>query len=109
MLVYVRLGKHPHIAALLDVQGQKLFLEKGQCLREISQGNTTPTDEQKSNWITGLAYGMEYIHSKNVLHADLNAANAIICKGPADEECTKWIDPAAQAWTTMNRSFVTTH
>ena len=46
---------------------------------EIFQWNTTPTDEQKSNWITGLAYGMEYIHSKNVLHADLNAANAIIC------------------------------
>jgi hypothetical protein len=35
---------------------------------------------------------MEYIHSKDVLHADLNAVDAIICKDLADEDCAKWID-----------------
>jgi serine/threonine protein kinase len=40
----------------------------------------------------GLASDLEYIHSKNVIHADLSGANAIICKGDEGEESTKWVD-----------------
>lgn len=91
--VYRRLGKHQHIAELLDVQHQTIILEKGQCLREILQKGNIITDAQKSNWIQGLACGLEYIHSKNVIHADPNAGNVIIGKGAVkDGDCAKWID-----------------
>ena len=94
--VYARLGKHPHVADLLNVQHQTIYLETGRCLREILQGNNI-TVEQKINWITGLASGLEYIHSKDVVHADLNAANIIIRRGPANKDCSKWIDFGASA------------
>jgi serine/threonine protein kinase len=86
--VYARLGKHPHIATLLEIQHQTIFLEKGQCLRGILQQNNT-TDEQKTSWILELARGLEYIHSKNIVHADLNAANIIICRSAQEEDHAK--------------------
>ncbi|EXJ82322.1 serine/threonine protein kinase [Capronia epimyces CBS 606.96] len=91
LTVYKRLGKHPYVAELLHFQDQTLYLERGQCLRDMLR-KCDITDQQKTNWIIGLALGLEYIHSKNVVHADLNAANVIICKVIPNKNCAKWID-----------------
>ncbi|KAL6248090.1 hypothetical protein RBB50_005438 [Rhinocladiella similis] len=89
--VYQRLGQHPSIAALLRIRDQVIILERGQCPREIGRKQEV-SDEKKRDWIAELACGLEYIHSRNVIPADLNAANAIVCKDAPNEEHAKWID-----------------
>jgi len=89
--VYNRLGEHPNVAKLLNIQGRTIFLERGQCLREILQKRDI-TDKQKSNLIVELARGLEYIHSNGVVHADISAANVIVCKSVMNKDHAKWID-----------------
>ncbi|KIW14111.1 hypothetical protein PV08_06892 [Exophiala spinifera] len=89
--VYERLGQHPYIARLLRIQGQTIYLERGTCLRQVLRTQDLPI-EKKREWIAELACGLEYIHSRNVIHADVNATNAIICKDETNEEHVKWID-----------------
>ncbi|KIW82510.1 hypothetical protein Z517_05537 [Fonsecaea pedrosoi CBS 271.37] len=46
------------------------------------------SDEQQEKWIRGLACGLQYVHENNVIHADLNSANAIISR----DDVAMWLD-----------------
>ncbi|OAG42279.1 hypothetical protein AYO21_03447 [Fonsecaea monophora] len=82
-----RLGKHPNAVELLDVQDRTIVLQAGRCLREIlKEGDIS--DEQQEKWIRGLACGLQYVHENNVIHADLNAANAIV----SGDDVAMWLD-----------------
>ncbi|KAH8621662.1 hypothetical protein IG631_23749 [Alternaria alternata] len=81
--VYERLGTHPHIAKLLEVQEDgSLILERGTSLRKIFEGR--PAQEipiqTKVKWLKDAAKGLSYAHSLNVIHADVGCHNWILTK-----------------------------
>jgi len=82
-----RLGRHPNVVELLDVQDRTIFLQAGRCLREILREGDT-SNEQQEKWLSGLARGLQHMHDNNVLHADLNAANTIV----SGDDVAMWID-----------------
>ena len=85
--VLQRLGRHPNVVKLLDVQDRKIILQAGRCLREIlKEGDISA--EQQEKWVSGLARGLQYVHDNNVIHADLNAANIVV----SGDDVAMWID-----------------
>lgn len=85
--VFRRLGRHPNVVELHYVQDRTIVLQAGRCLREIlKEGDIS--NEQQEKWVSGLACGLQYMHDNNVIHADLNAANAII----SGDDVAMWLD-----------------
>lgn len=79
--VYERLGTHPHIAKLLKVREDgSLILERGTSLRTILQSHPaqeTPI-QTKVKWLKDAAEGYSYLHSLNIIHADVGCHNWIL-------------------------------
>ncbi|USP74773.1 hypothetical protein yc1106_02047 [Curvularia clavata] len=79
--VYERLGRHPHITKLLEVRNDgSLILERGTSLRTILQdpaAHKIPT-RTKLKWLKDAAKGLEYLHSLNIIHADVGCHNWIL-------------------------------
>ncbi|EOA85890.1 uncharacterized protein SETTUDRAFT_111018 [Exserohilum turcica Et28A] len=79
--VYKRLGTHPHIAKLLKVREDgSLILERGTSLRTILQGHSAQEIpiQTKVKWLKDAAEGYLYLHSLNIIHADVGCHNWIL-------------------------------
>jgi len=82
--VYQRLGSHPNIAKVLDIQTDgSIILERGTPLRTICQ--TSCTSEipirTKFRWLKDAAEGYRYLHACNVIHGDIGCNNLILTEG----------------------------
>jgi serine/threonine protein kinase len=89
--VYTRLGTHPQIATLLEVQEDgSLILERGTPLRTILEGQSAQEIpiQTKVKWLIDAAKGGSHIHSRNVIHADVGCHNWIVTANRG----LKWID-----------------
>jgi serine/threonine protein kinase len=84
--VLQRLKGHPNVVELLEIRERTIVLQAGQCLREVLKKRNVSTKQQEK-WVNDLARGLEHMHEKQVIHADVNAANVII-----REDQAMWID-----------------
>lgn len=88
-LVYERLGRHSNIAKYFGSTADGIVLERGECLRNVlrQRGKNSKRDSEKLNWAIQAA-GLAYMHSLNVVHADVGPHNLIL----VDANRIKWLD-----------------
>ncbi|KAH8724017.1 kinase-like domain-containing protein [Phaeosphaeriaceae sp. PMI808] len=87
---YDRLGSHPNIARYLGCQGANaIILERGEPIHTIYQGQNADQIplHMKTRWIRQAAGGLQYIHRRGIIHADIGVHNMIIVN-----DCLKIID-----------------
>ena len=75
--VYERLGNHPRIASLREVTEDGIVLERGECLRKKIQESQTAM-QTRLRWALEAAEGLRYIHTKNIIHADVGCHNLVL-------------------------------
>ncbi|KAF2758630.1 kinase-like protein [Pseudovirgaria hyperparasitica] len=80
--VFSRLGPHPNVVRLLEIENNGLILERGQPLQNVirnSEAENVTTDiEQKVRWIQQAAVALQHIHNKGIIHADVGVPNMIL-------------------------------
>lgn len=81
--IYERLNYHPCIVRCVGVETRGLVLERLVCslrkrLRDLRQKGEVPSDETLMKWAGQIIDGLDYIHSKNVLQADLGCHNLLL-------------------------------
>lgn len=80
--IYAILGHHKYIATLRWVSDAGLCFEYYPLgsLRSYyqSMSSNPPPLNQRIRWCHQLAEGVEYIHSKNIIHNDITAANVLL-------------------------------
>ncbi|KAJ6133438.1 hypothetical protein N7471_008653 [Penicillium samsonianum] len=76
---YKQLGHHERIASC-EVSNEGLLLERGTCLRRIlKSASESPIPlATKLRWAQEAADGLSYIHSKEIIHADVGCHNLIV-------------------------------
>lgn len=82
--VYERLGTHPHIAKLLEIRTDgSLILERGTLIRTICRAPSAHKIpiQTKVSWLKHAAEGYLYLHSRNIIHADIGCHNWILTGG----------------------------
>lgn len=94
---YERLGSHPSIAGFFGVteDGSTIILERGKCLRDMYQQvniDDIPISK-KLRWANETAIGLNHIHQKRILHADVGCHNLILTQ----DEHLKFIDFAGSS------------
>ncbi|KAE8153609.1 kinase-like protein [Aspergillus avenaceus] len=76
---YERLGDHPHIAKIREVTEDGIVIERGECLRQkIQDKELQITMQTKLCWAQETAAGLHYIHTKNIIHADVGCHNLLL-------------------------------
>ncbi|KAL6247226.1 hypothetical protein RBB50_005569 [Rhinocladiella similis] len=91
LLVYVRLGHHENIARLLFCTTTCLVIERGVCLRdllELREKEAYHYTRENLDWALQAANGLQHIHSRGVVHADVGPQNLIL----VDSKHVKWVD-----------------
>lgn len=88
-LIYERLGQHDNIARLFETTATGIVLERGECLRRVLQ-RREPCDHNSENltWAIQAAEGLFYMHSRNIVNADVGPHNLILI----DSKQIKWVD-----------------
>ena len=78
---YQRLGSHPNIAQLLDIQSDgSIVLERGRVLRDICRYPSAieiPI-QSKLGWLKHAANGYRHMHDCGILHGDVGCNNMIV-------------------------------
>lgn len=88
---YRRLGSHPNITRYLDsLEDGSIVLERGKALRTICQrpGADQIPLHRKLRWLRHAAEGLQHVHEKGIVHADVGCGNMILTRG----DCLKIID-----------------
>ncbi|KAE8396888.1 kinase-like protein [Aspergillus pseudonomiae] len=76
---YERLGDHPRIARIREVTEDGIVIERGECLRQkIQSKESQVTMQTKLRWAQEAAEGLHYIHTKNIIHADVGCHNLLL-------------------------------
>ena len=83
--IYERLGPHPCILRCIHVESRGLVLERLVCplrkrLRDLHQQGEVPSDETLMKWAGQIIDGLGYIHSNDVLQADIGCHNLLLDK-----------------------------
>lgn len=89
--VYQRLGTHPNIAKVLEIQPNgSIILERGTPLRKICRASPAykVPIQTKVRWLIHAAEGYKYLHNRNIIHGDVGCHNWILI----GEDCVKLID-----------------
>ncbi|KAJ5352082.1 hypothetical protein N7452_001056 [Penicillium brevicompactum] len=78
---YKKLGSHERIASC-KVTEEGLLLERGTCLRAITRSASEHAIPlaMRIQWALEAAEGLAYIHSKEIIHADVGCHNMIVSK-----------------------------
>ncbi|KAL2868914.1 protein kinase family protein [Aspergillus lucknowensis] len=77
--VYRRLGTHPRIAQCRAITDDGLELERGDCLRQILSSRQNKIESHtRLQWALEAAEGLQYIHEKGIIHADIGCHNLLI-------------------------------
>jgi len=87
---YSRLGSHPNIVRYLGYKGtHSIILERGEDIRTLYQNQNVSQISllTKTRWIRQAAEGLQYIHQRGIIHADVGVSNMIIVN-----DCLKIID-----------------
>lgn len=79
------LGQHPNIVAFYGYARESVsvfivseLMKGGSIFRIIYEDKEVLSFEQCFQWMKDMAEGMEFLHSKNVVHGDLKSANVLI-------------------------------
>ncbi|KAE8131263.1 kinase-like protein [Aspergillus pseudotamarii] len=76
---YERLGDHPRIANIRKITEDGIVIERGECLRQKIQSQKLKTAiRTKLRWAQEAAEGLRYIHTKNIIHADVGCHNLLL-------------------------------
>lgn len=83
--VYERLGSHPFILKCFgqyrnDPQSAVLEYHPRGTLRQVLEGNDKNTDLPRLKWAIQIARAVCYLHTRGVVHFDLNASNVLLTK-----------------------------
>ncbi|KAG1812476.1 kinase-like domain-containing protein [Suillus subaureus] len=84
--VWLRLSKHPTIVPLLGIAHAGLplpvlisqWMPSGTLYTYLEQPINTITASNKVELVRGVADGLGYLHSENVVHGDLHPANVLV-------------------------------
>lgn len=81
--IYERLSCHPCILRCIRVETRGLVLERLVCplrkrLRDLRRKGEVPSDETLMKWAGQIIDGLGYIHSKDVLQADIRCHNLLL-------------------------------
>ncbi|XXG98936.1 hypothetical protein Hte_005269 [Hypoxylon texense] len=78
--VYARLGKHKNIVNVVQMDERALYLKRAKygCLWLYYKEGGTVSFMEKMKWSHDVAETLEYLHQKNVRHADLSGKNLLI-------------------------------
>jgi serine/threonine protein kinase len=78
--VYRRLGKHPNLANVVDIDEYGIYLERAEpgCLRLFYKEGGKATPEERIKWCRDVAQVLHYVHQNNIRHADLSGRNLLI-------------------------------
>src|SRR4051812_34864012 len=71
---YSRLGSHPNIVRYLGYKGtHSIILERGEDIRTLYQNQNVSQISllTKTRWIRQAAEGLQYIHQRGIIHADV--------------------------------------
>lgn len=76
---------HEHVVRVLrtDTVSKQYHRDTWQIMEFCARGSlksqlTTVTDAETNRWVLHVALGMEYVHSRSVIHGDLNSTNVLI-------------------------------
>lgn len=76
---YERLGDHPRIANIRKITEDGIVIERGECLpQKIQSKEFKTTIRTKLRWAQEAAEGLHYIHTKNIIHADVGCHNLLL-------------------------------
>ncbi|WEW56987.1 hypothetical protein PRK78_002446 [Emydomyces testavorans] len=78
--VYQRLGKHPNIVNVTEMDQYGIYLERAfhGCLRQYFREGGTATLQEKIMWCRDTASVLDYVHQNNIRHADLSGRNLLL-------------------------------
>ncbi|WEW61313.1 hypothetical protein PRK78_006803 [Emydomyces testavorans] len=78
--VYRRLGKHPNLVEVTDIDEWGIYLKKAEpgCLRLYYDQGGVATPEERLKWCRDLAQVLHYVHENGIRHADLAGKNLLV-------------------------------
>ncbi|KAI6090323.1 kinase-like protein [Hypoxylon rubiginosum] len=78
--IFSRLGKHKSIVNFVKSDEHGIYLDRAKygCLRLYYMEGGTASLTEKTKWCHDVAEALEYVHQKNVRHADLSGRNLLI-------------------------------
>ncbi|WEW62036.1 hypothetical protein PRK78_007536 [Emydomyces testavorans] len=78
--VYQRLGKHPNLVEVIDVDDWGIYLKQAVpgCLQVYYENGGTASPEERIKWCQDLAQVLHYVHQNNIRHSDLFGKNLLI-------------------------------
>ncbi len=79
--VYERLGtSHPNIIHCLRIEDYGIHLEWAEhgSIREYFRNNGVATLEERIQWCRDVADALQFVHEKNIKHADLGGRNVLL-------------------------------
>lgn len=78
--VYRRLGKHRNLVNVVKMDQYGIYLERASpgCLRLYFREGGKATLREKITWCWDTAQVLDYVHQKNVRHADISGRNLLI-------------------------------
>ncbi len=78
--VYHRLGEHRNLVKVIEMDEYGIYLERASHgnLREYYTAGGETTLHEKLIWCHNVALAVEYVHQKNIHHADLSGQNLLL-------------------------------
>ncbi|KAI0783283.1 kinase-like domain-containing protein, partial [Abortiporus biennis] len=79
--------KHPYILPFLGIDGDSFkpslclispYMQNGNILRCMERLDELRADIPREPWLLEIARGLAYLHSENVVHADLRGVNILV-------------------------------
>ncbi|PNY23381.1 Tyrosine-protein kinase transforming protein erbB [Tolypocladium capitatum] len=78
--IYQRLGEHPNLVKVIKMDEYGIWLERALhgCLRQYHMDGGEATPLERLQWCEDVARVLDFIHGKNVRHADLSGRNLLV-------------------------------
>ncbi|KND91457.1 Tyrosine-protein kinase transforming protein erbB, partial [Tolypocladium ophioglossoides CBS 100239] len=78
--IYRRLGEHPNLVKVIEMDQHGIWLERALhgCLRQFNMEGGEATLLERLQWCEDVARVLDFVHGKNVRHADLSGRNLLV-------------------------------